>query len=147
VRGYAFLTGDELPYPSLSKRQVEHVCGDRLDSDLPTPAVVAALEETWRPFFLIPDLARRNRCERRWRDLLGDHVIAMESPEDTCRVAAGIVALGQGLLPDVEALAKVLAGLGTPRDRVAATVRALDPFACAVGRDGAPAPRLERRTS
>ncbi|MCZ7682762.1 MAG: VWA domain-containing protein [Sandaracinaceae bacterium] len=136
-RGYVFTTGDERPYPAVSRIQIEAVIGDRVDEDIPTPAVVAALEETFEPFFLIPDLARRARCERAWRDLLGDHVIAMESPADTCFVAAGLVALGEGVVADLDALARIVEGAGAARDRVGAVVRALTPYAALLGKDGA----------
>lgn len=136
-RGYAFVTGDEKPYPAVSRIQVEAVIGDRVDEDIPTPAAVAVLQETFEPFFLIPDLARRARCERSWRDLLGDHVICMESPADTCFVAAGIVALGEGVIEDLDALARIVERAGASRDRVGAVVRALTPYAALLGKDGA----------
>ena len=116
--------------------------GDELVDDLPTELVVRALAETFEPFFLIPDLGRRGRCERAWRDLLGDHVVCMESPEDTCRVAAGIVALGEGVVADVVALAAKFTQEGVPAERVGAIVRALLPFAASCGKDGTPLPGL-----
>jgi hypothetical protein len=137
-RTFLFMTGDELPYPSVSRHQVESVIGDRVDGDIRVEEVVAALQETVEPFFLIPDLGRRKRCESAWRDLLGDHVICMESAADTCFVAAGAIALGEGLLADVDALAKVLPGAGAERERIGAIVRALTPYAATLGRDGAP---------
>jgi len=143
-RGYMFMTGDELPYPEVSHRQVDGIVGDRLDKDLPVESVIAVLEKSYHPFFLVPDLDRRARCERRWRDLLGDHVICMESAEDTCYVAAGIVALSEGVVADVAALAPVLAKAGASPDHVASTIRALTPFASTLGRDAAPGPALNR---
>lgn len=146
-RGYLFMTGDELPYPAVSRHQVEATIGDRLDDDVPVAAVVADLQTSFEPFFLIPDLKRRKAangiCERTWRDLLGDHVVCMEDPADTCYVAAGAVALGEGFLSDLDALAKVVEGAGAPRDRVAAVIRALTPFAASLERDGARPPPLE----
>ncbi len=140
-KGYAFLTGDEEPYPAVSKHQVETLIGDVLDEDIPIKEVVAACAETFHPFFLIPDLERRKRCERTWRDVMGDHVIAMEAPEDTCFVAASIVALGERYVTDLDALAKRLEGAGTPRDRIAPVLRALEPFAAAIGTDPGTSPR------
>jgi len=131
-KGYAFLTGDENPYPAVSKHQVEALCGDVLDEDIPLKEVVAACTETFHPFFLIPDLDRRDRCERTWRDVLGDHVIAMEAPEDTCFVAASVVALGERHVTDLDAMARRLETAGAPRDRIGPIVRALEPFAGAV---------------
>ena len=136
-KGYLFMTGDELPYPSLSKHVVESVIGDRLDDDLKTEEVVAELQKTFVPFFVIPDQARRKNCERRWRDLLGDNVLCMDGPEDVCYVTAGAVALREGLVPDLHGLAKALNDSGAPRERIAAAMRALTPLAEALGRTGA----------
>jgi len=139
-RGYIFMTGDELPYPAVSRHQVEALIGDKVDEDLSTEAVVASAQKTFDPFFLIPDKDRAHRCEARWRELLGDHVIVMESPADTCHVAAGIVALRENVIADVGAFANLMSSSGVARDRVGAIVRALTPYAATLGRDGAPLP-------
>ena len=64
---------------------------------MPTAAIVEELQHSFEPFFLIPDLSRRTHCERAWRDLLGDHVVCLEDPDDTCVVAASLLALAEGL--------------------------------------------------
>ena len=138
-KGYLFMTGDELPYPSLSKHIVEGIVGDRMDDDLKTEEIVADLQKTFVPFFVIPDLERRKKCERRWRDLLGDHVLCMESPQDICFVTAGAICLYEGLVKDVDGLSRVLSEANVPGDRLAATLRALTPLAEALGRTGGPA--------
>jgi len=140
-KGYLFITGDEPPWPALPKAHVEAVVGDRLDEDIPTPEVVAEVRKSFHPFFLIPDLSRRKNCERPWRDLLGDAVIAMESHEDTCYVAGGAMALNEGVVGNLDALASLLVQAGTDASRVGRIVRALTPFASSLGRDGAPPPR------
>lgn len=137
-KGYLFMTGDELPYPAVSRHQVEALIGDQLDEDVPAAATIAALQQTFHPFFLVPDLDRRKGCERGWRDLLGDHVICMESPEDTCYVAAGLLALSERVAADVDAVARVVEAAGAEPARVGAIVRALVPFAATLGADGAP---------
>jgi hypothetical protein len=136
-RGYLFMTGDELPYPALSKHIVESVIGDRLDDDLKTEEVIAELQKTFVPFFVIPDQDRRKKCERRWRDLLGDNVLCMDGPEDVCYVTAGAVALREGLVSDLHELARVLRDAGVPRERLTASMRALTPLAEALGRNAA----------
>ncbi|MCC6215455.1 MAG: VWA domain-containing protein [Polyangiaceae bacterium] len=138
-RGYLFVTGDEPPWPALPKEHVEAVLGERLDADVPTLEVVAELRRTFHPFFLIPDPGRRG-CERVWRDLLGDAVICMETPEDTCYVAGGAVALGEGVARDLDALARLLEAAGATRERTARVVRTLGPYAASLDRDGAPPP-------
>lgn len=140
-RGYLFMTGDELPYPAVSRHQVETLIGDRLDEDVPLEAIVAAVQETYHPFFLIPDRQRRQRCEGAWRKVLGDHVICMEGPHDTCAAAAGLLALTEGVAQDLDALGGLLSSAGLPRERIGAVVRALTPYAEALGRSGAPGAR------
>jgi len=143
-RGYLFMTGDEKPYPLLSRHVVKSVLGEELEDDLPIALVADEVSRAWDPFFLIPDLERRARSERTWRDVLGDHVIAMESAVDTCAIAAGIVAIGEGKVSDLDALARQLSERGHDRGRLGAIVRALTPWASSIGKDGAPEPAFER---
>ncbi|HEU4887560.1 MAG TPA: VWA domain-containing protein, partial [Thermoanaerobaculia bacterium] len=107
-RGYLFLTGDENPYRTVSRHIVESVIGDRLDEDLAVGEVVAELQKTFVPFFLIPDQGRRAHCERVWRSLLGDHVLCMDSPEDVCYVSAGALLISEKLVQDQDSLKELL---------------------------------------
>jgi hypothetical protein len=128
-RGYLFLTGDESPYPTLSKNVVDAVIGDRLDGDLTSEEIVAEVQRTFNPFFIIPDHSRAKRCERRWRDLLGDHVLCLDAPEDVCFVAAGTVLLSEGQVSNLKELAALLDKAGMLPARKDAVVRSLTPFA------------------
>ncbi|MEQ1772998.1 MAG: VWA domain-containing protein [Burkholderiales bacterium] len=131
-KGYLFITGDELPYPAVSRHQIEALMGEKLDEDIPIQEVIAAAAETYHLFFLIPDLQRRQRCEARWRDLLGDHTICMESPTDACSVAAAIVGLTENLIPDVDGLANILASNGVDKAHVGSTIRAVQHYAALI---------------
>jgi hypothetical protein len=144
-RGYLFVTGDEKPYPQLSRAAVRTVLGDELDEDLPLSVVVEESSRVVEPFFLIPDLERRAACERVWRDLLGDRVICMESPRDTTACIAGVVALDQGFVKDLDAFARRLGDRGHDRQRIGAVVRALTPWAASRDKDGVPSPNIEDR--
>ena len=128
-KGYLFLTGDELPYPAVSRHQIEALVGEKLDEDIPLEEVIAAAAETYHVFFLIPDLGRRQRCEARWREVLGNHTICMESPADTCAVAAAIVGLTEKLIPDLDALAGILSSNGFDHQHVGSTIRAIQDYA------------------
>lgn len=141
-RGYAFITGDEHPFPAVSRHQVEAIIGEQVDADLPTEAVVAALTQSYHPFFLIPDASRASRCERRWRDLLGDQTIVMEGPEMTCHVAAGLVALTEGVIKNLDELADLLLTERVDKKRVNAVVRAIGPYAATLSASGAPMPKM-----
>jgi hypothetical protein len=128
-RGYLFMTGDEVPYPTLSRHVVDAVIGDRLDEDLTCEEIVAELQKTFIPFFIIPDRARAKRCERRWRDLLGDHVLCLEDPVDVCFVAAGAMLLSEGRVSALKELTDILASAGMPSERRSHVIRSLTPFA------------------
>jgi hypothetical protein len=127
-RGYLFMTGDEKPYSVLSRHVVESVIGDRLDDDLKVEEVLAELQKTFVPFFLIPNPGRRELCERTWRDLLGEHVLCLEQPGDVCFVTAGALLLAEGLVGDVRDLKDLLVPAGCPKERVNAVVQALKPI-------------------
>lgn len=128
-RGYLFMTGDEMPYPTLSKNVVEAVIGDRLDDDLSCEEIVAELQKSFTPFFIIPDYARAKRCERRWRDLLGDNVLVMESSQDVCFVAAGAMLLSESRASSMQEVVKFLTEAGLPTDRQSQVVKTLTPLA------------------
>lgn len=145
-RGYLFMTGDELPYPAVSRHQVDSLLGEKLDEDISIEEVIAAAAETYNLFFLIPDLRRRTAVEPRWRELMGDHVICMESPQDTCAVAAAIVGLTENRLADLDALAQVLKGQGWSRDRISGVIRALRPYADLLGRAAVGSPHMRSAT-
>lgn len=128
-RGYLFMTGDEVPYPVLSKHVVDGVIGDHLDEDLTCEEIVAELQKSFTPFFIIPDLSRAKRCERRWRDLLGDNVLCLESPVDVCYVSAGAILLSEGRASTLQELSDLLTRAGLPADRQSAVIRSLTPYA------------------
>ena len=128
-RGYLFMTGDETPFPALSKHIVEGIIGDKLDEDIPLEEVVAELQKTYVPFFMIPDRARARQCERPWRDLLGDHVLVLESPVDVCYVAAGAMLLIEKRASDIKELTALLDDAGMPSNRRGEVVRSLTPLA------------------
>jgi hypothetical protein len=128
-RGYLFMTGDEMPYDTLSRHIVDSVIGDSLDDDLRCEEIVAEVQKTFIPFFIIPDRARAKNCERRWRDLLGDHVLCLESPIDVCYVAAGAILLSEGRASDLKELSDLLSNAGMPSNRRNQVMQSLTPFA------------------
>jgi hypothetical protein len=128
-RGYLFMTGDEDPYPILSRHVVEAVVGDRMDEDVACEEIVAELQKSYVPFFLIPTQERAERCERSWRNLIGDNVLVLDSAVDVCYVAAGALLLSEGRVSTLKELAGLLTGAGMPAKRQAAVVRALTPYA------------------
>jgi hypothetical protein len=104
------------------------VTGDRLEDDVKTEEVVALLQESFVPYFVIPTPERRAKCEARWRQLLGDHVLCLERPELVCHAAAGAILIQERVVTDAKALEKVLVDAGASHGQVKGTLRALEPL-------------------
>ena len=131
-RGYFFMTGDENPYPTVSKTWVRDLMGDDLTADVPLEQIVDELSRHYHPFFLIPDKGRVARCGAAWEKVFGDHVIVMQGSEDTCLVAAALVALCEGTTLDD--LTKRLVASGLARKNVGRIVSAVSGFAATLER-------------
>lgn len=106
-KGYLFVTGDEPPYLKLRAEVVQHVLGTQIE-DAPLEAVIAEVKQRFEVFFLVPDPQRYNTVRAPWEAVLGDRVIAMNSPSHTTAVAAGLVALGEGLVTTTSELQSLL---------------------------------------
>lgn len=128
-KGYFFMTGDEPAFHYVAKEHIHGLIGSGPERDVPMEEVVQRLDRTFNPFFLIPDQRRRGRCEEFWRGYLGDRVICMDDPADTCDVAAALVALTERAVPSVDAVAERLRMADRPKERVKGVVRALEPWA------------------
>ncbi len=126
-KGYFFMTGDEYAFPAVPREAAQNVLGYDIQADIPIADVMTDVRRTWNPFFLIPDHSRRS-VEAYWRGIFGDDVICMETPADTCTVSASLIALSEGLLADLGAVEGSLRASGTAPERIASTLRAIEPW-------------------
>jgi hypothetical protein len=141
-RGYLFITGDEPPNPVVSKSQVGRIIGDDLDKDIPIKDIIEETQRSYEPFYLIPDPRRGRKVGRDWKDVLGDRVIIMETPDDTSHVCAGLVSLLEGAAPSIPALVERFQAAGLDKETSGRIAKVLTPFAASLDRDGTPAPDL-----
>jgi len=126
-KGYFIMTGDEPAFEKVAQKHIKNLIGDDVPEDLPLKQVVQRLEKSFEVFFLIPDQGRRG-YESFWRNYLGNRVICMDAPEDTCSVAAGLVALNEGAVQSVDAFATKLRKAGMSGERVQGVTNALTPW-------------------
>ncbi|MCA9612325.1 MAG: VWA domain-containing protein [Sandaracinus sp.] len=125
-KGYLFMTGDEPCYDVLTAAVVQKVIGSEQPVDQPVTAVIQDVKRTFHPYFLIPDPARAARVGDFWRERLGkSYVVTLATHEDTCTVAAGLVALGEGNVKDVDELGRKLSAAGVDGAKVKRTVDAI----------------------
>ncbi|MDQ3037224.1 MAG: VWA domain-containing protein [Myxococcota bacterium] len=133
-KGYLFMTGDEPCFAELNATWVKQFVGDELPANVPLRQVIDDCRKTYSPFFLIPDAQRAAGVGPFWRDLLGANAIALATPEDTCPVAAGIVALQEDAVADLGALSKRLIAAGLDAARVDRVATAIAPWATSIGK-------------
>lgn len=135
-KGYLFMTGDDNAFPFVDQVIVERYIGARIDKDIPIQDIVVEAAERYNIFFLVPDQDRRVNCEASWRELIGDHVICLEAPEDTAYAAAALVGLTEGKTRDLDELQRQLGDAGVEKQQIARVVRAVEPYARALERGG-----------
>lgn len=98
-KGYLFMCGDERAYPSVSRNQVEHLIGDKLQEDIPIKDMVAKLKEKFEVFFIIPEGANnssRASLKTFWRELFGQNVLVLDKPEGITELIAVTIGLAEG---------------------------------------------------
>ncbi|MBL7495310.1 hypothetical protein I6A84_26675 [Frankia sp. CNm7] len=98
-KGYLFIIGDEKPYKTVDRGQVETLTGDLLQGSIPTEKMLAELTETFHVFFIIPAgayHAHESAVLETWRKLLGERVIEL----DDLGLACETIALTIGILED-----------------------------------------------
>jgi hypothetical protein len=96
-RGYAFIIGDEMGYPKVSKEQIHNVIGDTIQADIPLAEIVRQAQERYNVFFVTPNMTSHYgdpKLQRFWVDLLGQqNVIKLDQPEKICECIVGAVAI------------------------------------------------------
>jgi hypothetical protein len=124
-RGYLFIIGDELAYPSVSAREVRAVIGDPLTEDVPLRRIVTEVQRTYDLYHVLPvgsAHGRDTRVREFWRNLLGQQVLELDDLDAVCETIALTVGLGEAAVDLAAGLAD-LADAGS--DAVATVGRAL----------------------
>ena len=130
-KGYLFLIGDELAYPTIQKTEIDQLMGPgTLQADIPTADIVAEVSEKFHVFMIIPATAsngRDLRVRQYWEKLLGEEkVIIAPDMDSICEV----IAMKIGLNEDAVALDQAENDLithGSPADLVRQAALALQP--------------------
>lgn len=125
-KGYLFLIGDEMPYPSLKPGEVEKIIGDTLTEPMAVESLAAELQQKFDVYFIVPNLTSYYEDEsiwKRWRGLFGQHVLRLEDPASICELIGSTIGLAEGA--DLDSLAADLADVGTSAIAVGAIRNAL----------------------
>jgi hypothetical protein len=135
-KGYLFITGDEPGFRTVSAACVRKYVGDDVRKDIPLQEIVDEASQTFHCFFLIPDKRRAQHCGEFWHEHLGDRAVVMETHEDTCCVAATLIGLTEGTIKDLDDVGPKLKALGKKSEQIGRVIRAVEPYASAIGKGG-----------
>lgn len=146
-KGYVFFSGDDANFPYVDANHVRSIIGDDIREDISTADVYRKLRERFHVFCLIPP-GHSQQAVPQWKALIGDHVIPIvgehnDLVDETCTVISSIVALTEGRVADLPALAERFTNDGMDRKRVQYLVQTLTPFAATLQADGVPQPKVE----
>lgn len=99
-KGYLFLMGDEMPYPTVSRVEIQRLLGDDLQADIPIANIIKEAQERWNIFFIIPGGTTHGddpKLYNRWAELLGgQNVLRLASADAVCETITMTVGLCEG---------------------------------------------------
>jgi hypothetical protein len=131
-KGYLFLIGDEKAYPRAIKEELDTLIGDGAQGDASLASIVAAANERWNTFFIIPKGTQHfddPALKAFWADLFGaERVILLDDPSAICETIGTAIGLCEGTTT-ADAMASDLADVGASSAIVASTAKGLDALA------------------
>jgi len=126
-KGYLFIIGDEMAYPSVKRNEVRTVIADGAELDIPTTEIVRELQQRYHVFYILPQTASYGGDRTIlgfWRKLLGQNVLELEDPEAVCETIALTIGMMEGTI-DLYAGADDLREFGTSHSTVKVVTTAL----------------------
>lgn len=138
-RGYAFLIGDEMPYPRVKRREVRKVFGERLQADIPLRDILGEARQKWELYYILPNLTAYYNDPQIldcWRELLGQHVLRLDDPAAISELIASTIGLAEGAA-SLDGLAGDLQEIGGSDKLVHAVSNALADVPFGTEADGA----------
>lgn len=100
-KGYFFTIGDEMPYPNVSKAEVQKIFGETLQEDIPLDSVAKKTQETYHTFHIVPKGSAHYddpRIINTWARLLGGNqfVFILKDPSAVAETIALAIGLNEG---------------------------------------------------
>ena len=97
-KGYAFLIGDEMPYPRVKRKEVRQVFGDVLQADIPLRDILEEARQKFEIYFILPNLTsyyHDRKIWKCWQSLLGQNAMKLEDPAGISELIASTIGLAE----------------------------------------------------
>lgn len=115
-RGYMFIIGDEMAYPSVKAHEVVSLMDVGLQMDIPIKEIVAELQKKYNVFFVLPEDASNghdSRIRGYWENLLGkEQVLKLPKADAIAELIALQIGLCEGTT-DIDSAVKDMTGAGS----------------------------------
>lgn len=96
-KGYLFIIGDEHAYKAVKATEVKEIIGDSLQANIPLEVAIAAAQEMYHVFFVIPNMTQHYsdaKLEAWWVEQLSQqNVLKLADPAKICELIVGAVAI------------------------------------------------------
>ncbi len=114
-KGYLFMIGDEMAYPSVQRAHVHKLVGTDPQGDIPLRQIIAEAREKYHFYFVIPGGAAHGGDQtilKFWREQIGqENVLTLENPDDTSECIAMTIGLNEGVIA-IDQVQQHMAGRG-----------------------------------
>lgn len=127
-KGYLFTMGDEMPWPTVTAKDVREIFGVIAEADETVEELLAKTQERWEVFHLFSmdgSYPHETKIHDRWRKLLGERLIMVEDSSLVCEIIAGLI----HMLETAADVDKVIADIGVKGAASTAVRNALVPIA------------------
>lgn len=104
-KGYLFTIGDEKPYPTVQRQQVQTLIGDAIERDLAIRQITAEVQRRYEHFHIIPTNTSHGRqfdVQEKWRELMGERVLLLDDEETVCETIALAIGLCEGAVANLD---------------------------------------------
>lgn len=135
-KGYLFTLGDELVHPKITRDEALRIFGDSNQEDLAVRDLIREAESRYEVFHIVVGGTSAHGNDPRilagWKELLGERVLKLDTPQDVCEMIVATIGLCEGRsLDDVGA---VLRGSGASAGSVKSVTNAIVPLKDALSR-------------
>lgn len=139
-KGYLFMIGDEMAYPSVKKNEVDRLIGREIQADVPLRDIIDEVKQKFHLYYVLPGGASHGTDQtviHFWETHVGaERVIRLETPEETSECIATLIGAGEGVI-SVDQSVQRLEQRGVVGRTIQSVVRALGSFLA--GNDAPPA--------
>lgn len=101
-KGYLFMIGDEHPYKTATREELEAVIGDTVQENIPVQELVRQVQEKYNLFFIIPTHTihgRDPKLKEYWQELIGpQNVLVLEDTNNVCEAIGTTIGVMEGTM-------------------------------------------------